>query len=150
MSGKAVAERLFQELGPVLDPASIIYDAENAQWVVVLDDEVQIDVAYDAESGQLVFALNLGDVPDSSAAQVHEMLLRLSFTGGLHAALDADGKGVLMFKHPLEHFDIQRLRSLLQNLAAHRSLWAELVVKSEREGGPIDMDNPALFKGIRV
>ena len=154
MDEKTIAERLFQELGPVLEPASIIYDAEAAQWAVVLEDGVQIDVGHDAESGLLVFALGLGGVPDSSAEQVHEMLLRFSFvwreTGGLHAALDADGKGVLMFKHPLEDLDLQRLQSLIQNLAAHRSLWAELIANSEKEGSAPDIENSAPFGGVRV
>ena len=155
MSDKAVAERLFQEVGPVLEPASIIYDAETVQWAVVLDGGVQIDVGHDADSDQLVFALNLGDVPDSSAEQVHEMLLRFNFvwrqSGGLHAALDADGRGVLMFKYPVGGLDVPRLHSLLQNLAAHRSLWAELIAGSEREtGGLEDMDDPAPFGGVRV
>ncbi len=155
MSDKATAEKLFQELGPLLDPAAIVYDDAAAQWAVVIDDRTRIDVGFDETAGQFVFALDLGQVPDRSADTVHELLLRFSFlwreTGGLTAALDAEGRAVLMYRHAVQDLELQRLHTLLQNLVHHRRIWADLIARSETEA--IDAaaaESPAPFGAIKV
>lgn len=155
MSDQATAEKLFQELGPLLDPAAIVHDADAVQWAVLIDETTRIDVGYDADANQLVFALDLGQVPDQSFERVYELLLRFSFvwreTGGLHGALDPEGHAVLMYKHTVLELDIQRLHALLVNLATHRRLWADLIARSEEaEFDPEHIEAPVPFGGIRV
>ena len=131
MSNKAHAERLFNELGPLLEPLIITYDADEAHWVVVIDETNRIDIVYDEANERFVFALDLGDVPDEAAGTVHELLLRFSFvwdqTGGLHAALDDEGRAVLMYKHPARDLDVQTLQALLRGLHTHGQYWAGLI-----------------------
>ena len=153
MSDKAIAEKLFQELGPLLDPEAIVYDETEPQWAVVVDENTQIAVGYDEEDGQFVFALDLGDVPDQSAERVHELLLRFSYvwrgTGGLYTALDPEGRAILMYKHAVQGLDVQTLQALLDGLYTHSQYWAELIADvgdGDVTEGP---ENIAPFRIIR-
>ena len=155
MGDKATAEQLFEELGPVLDPAAIVYDAAEVQWAVLIDQTVRIDVGYDADAGQFVFALDLGRIPDHGFDQVTELLLRFSYvwreTGGLHGALDPEGHAVLMYKHAVAGLDVQRLHALLANLATHQRMWADLIDRCEDEDFDTDsIDHLVPAGGIRV
>lgn len=131
MSNMAHVERLFEELGPLLEPLAVAYDQEEAHWAVVIDETNQIDIVYDEDTECFVFALDLGAVPDETAESVHELLLRFSFvwrqTGGLHAALDGEGHAVLMYKHAVQGLDVQTLQALLDSLHTHSQYWAELI-----------------------
>ena len=155
MNDKTIAEKLFQELGPLLDPAAIVYDETEPLWAVVIDETTRIDVAYDDDAGQFVFALDLGEVPDQSAERVHALLLRFSGvwreTGGLHTALDGEGRALLMYRHPVQGLDVQRLQTLMGNLAVHRRMWADLIASSETEElDPDTAESAVPFTGIRV
>lgn len=131
MSGKEHAEKLFEELGPLLDPLAVAYDEDEAHWAVMIDEDHQIDIVYDDQVERFVFAIDLGAVPDEAAETVHELLLRFSFvwrqTGGLHAALDDEGHAILMYKHALQGLDVQTLQGLIGGLHAHHQYWATLV-----------------------
>lgn len=131
MSNRAHAERLFEELGPLLEPVAIAYDEEEAHWAVIIDETSQIDIVYDEGAERFIFALDLGPVPEEAADVVHELLLRFSFvwreTGGLHAALDDEGHAVLMYKHAVQDLDVQTLQGLLGGLDTHRQCWAPLI-----------------------
>ena len=155
MSGKARVERLFLELGPLLEPLAIAYDEDEAHWAVVIDETSQIDVVYDEGTECFVFALDLGAVPEEAAEPVHELLLRFSFvwrqTGGLHAALDGDGRAVLMYKHAVQGLDVQALQALLGNLHTHRQHWANLIADAGNDGVSSEApETAAPFGSIRV
>jgi hypothetical protein len=140
MENDTTVNTLFAELGPLFDPAAILHDEETATWAVLLDEDTHIDISYDEESEQLVFALGLGPIPPEIADQIYELLLRFSFiwqeNGGLHAGLDADGEAHLMFKYPLAGLDAQRLNNLLENLGQYCRIWADLIDRTE--AGEID------------
>jgi len=155
MSDKATAENLFRDLGPLLDPAAIVYDEAESRWAVVIDQTTRIDVGYGDGAEQLVFALDLGPVPDQTADQVHELLLRFSYvwreTGGLYGALDAEGRATLMYTCAVQGLDVQRLQTLLRNLLDHRRLWADLIARSETDAiAGAAIDGPAPFGAIKV
>ena len=155
VSDAAMAERLFEELGPLLDPAAIVYDETQSQWTVAIDEDTRIDVGYYEADDELIFALDLGEIPDESVERVHELLLRFSFvwreTGGLHAGLDGEGRPFLMYKHTLQQLDVQQLQTLMSNLAAHREMWAELIGRSATEDpDPDGGESPPPFTGVRV
>ena len=155
MTDKTVAERLFEELGPLLDPAAIVYDKAQLQWTVAIDEDTRIDVGYDEGDNDLIFALDLGEIPDESTERVHDLLLRFSFvwreTGGLYAALDAEGRAFLMYRHTLQQLDVQQLQTLMGNLETNRRTWAEFIVGSGMEDPDLDpSDGPSSFAGVRV
>ena len=154
MNTRAHAEKLFEELGPILEPLAIVYDADETHWAVVNDETSQIDVAYDEDSGCFIFALDLGTVPEEAAETVHELLLRFSFvwrqTGGVHASLDGDGHAVLMYKHAAQGLDVQTLQALLGGLYTHSQYWADLIADSGDVGISSEVqENAAPFGSIR-
>ena len=134
VSNREHAEKLFGELGPLLEPVAIVYDEEEAHWAVMIDGDQQIDVVYDEQVERFVFAMDLGAVPEESAETIHELLLRFSFvwrqTGGLHAALDDEGHAVLMYKHAVQGLDVQTLQGLLGGLHTHLEYWCDLIANT--------------------
>ena len=155
MGEKTTAEALFQELGPLLDPVAIIYDEKEPQWVVVIDENTRIDVGYDEGSDQFVFALDLGEVPERNTDRVYELLLRFSFlwrdTGGLHAALDGKSRALLIYRHTVQGLDVQRLQTLMGNLAAHCRTWADIIANSDTpDFDPDAVEASVPLTGLRV
>lgn len=137
VSNREHAEKLFEELGPLLEPLAIAYDEEEAHWAVLIDEDQQIDVVYDEQVERFVFAIDLGPVPEEAAETVHELLLRFSFvwrrTGGVHTALDDEGHAILMYKHAVQGLDVQTLQGLLGGLHAHSEYWRDLI--ADTDGG---------------
>lgn len=152
----ATAERLFDELGPILDPIAVAHDADQALWSLLIDEDVSIDVAFDEQDGELVFALDLGEVAEETAADVYELLLRFSFvwreTGGLYAALDGEGHAVLMYRRSLQGLDVQRLQAMLSNLHDYRNLWSALIadIHADDDGEAVEPEPLVPPGGLRV
>ena len=146
------ANELFEELGANAQLASIIFDPEDRSWTIAVDAETQVSAVLNDRLETLTFALGLGPLKESRAAQVHAFLLRFSYlwreTGGLFAALDDKGEPVLMFRCALNGLTPQALHALLRGLADQREAWAELM---ERDS--LDLDDPQAYMprgGIRV
>ncbi len=132
MADGASAERLMQELGPVLNPEAILKIGEAGYcWSVVVRDDVRIDVSFEEINETFVFLAMLGAVPEDAAKDVYELLLRFSFlvreNGGLHAALDAEGEAVLAYRCPAGDLDVSRLAALLGNLATYVEAWSKTI-----------------------
>lgn len=154
MSSAETAERLLEELGPILDPEAILKLAEPGLWSVVVRDDIQIDVSFEEADETFLFKAPLGGVPQDRAKGVYEMLLRFSFlvreTGGLHAALDGDGEAVLIYRHPASDLEVSRLALLLNNLADSVAAWSDAIAgagQDDHDRSPPAIDPAA---GIRV
>ena len=122
---------LMTELGPVLDPAQIVYFEDQATWRILLDEKSLLDLVYEARTGQFVFEVGLGPIPEEKQSTIHELLLRFSYlwkkNGGVFVALDDEGEGVLMFRSALADLDVTRLQALIGNLLDLASRWQELI-----------------------
>lgn len=133
MDDIAATTELLKEVGPLLEPLAIGFDPEDGSWTVAVDEETSIAIALDQPSGMLVFILELGAIDDAAAERAHEILLRFSYlwrdTGGLQAALDDEGRPVLIYRRSLAGLDAPRLRALLANLAEQRALWGEVIAE---------------------
>jgi len=142
--------KLLEEVGPLLDPLVIGFDPEDGSWTVTVDEETAIAIALDPASGMLVFILELGAVDDAVAERAHEILLRFSYlwrdTGGLQAALDDEGRPVLIYRRPLAGLDATRLRALLANLAEQRAPWRAVIAESPAVERPSEEVVPGFIR----
>ncbi len=145
MSNLAVAEQLFAELGPILDPQSIVHFPESSSWSISVDADTQVTAALESGQNTLVFALDLGPLPEENLKEAYELLLRFGYiwqtNGGLSAAINAEGRGALIYKHPVTGLDVQRLQTLLRNLSVHRQKWSNLFnyISSKGDGGQLEL-----------
>lgn len=147
------AIEIMGELGDLLEPDAIFFYPDQATWSVIVNNETTVDISYDPVARVLIFILDLGSIPEPVEAEIHKILLRFSYlwreTGGIHGAIDAEGRAALMYKRPLARLDTQSLRSLISNLAIQRGLWADLInapPKQRKTDAPIGTGFP--FGGI--
>lgn len=122
---------LFEELGPRLNPVAVAQDPEEPAWTVFLDKDVRVDAHLDVDRDSVSFMIGLGRPPTETAAKVHEVLLRFNMlrdeTGGLVAALAADGEIVLGCDRHASGMDAPRLDAIVAALGEVHGDWAALV-----------------------
>ncbi|MEM6943059.1 MAG: type III secretion system chaperone [Pseudomonadota bacterium] len=151
------AAALFREVGPMLEPDTIIEIAETRSWGVKLANGLAVTVTYDPDSASLFFEIPLGLIQDDGRSTAQEFLLRMSYlwreTGALHGAIAGDGEAYMIHNRPVQGLDTAKLRILLINLGRCAEAWAIALAKANDsdEAPAADMDpNSPGFVGIRV
>lgn len=100
-------------------------------WAIAVADGHAVELAEDAASECLVFAVGAGRLEGPPSRAKLELLLRYNYltdgNGGLSIALGPDQEVTLLYRHPLAELDASRVLAAVQVLAEQRAAWAELI-----------------------
>lgn len=144
MSNRDRVSALFEAVGPLDPQIGGVVSAGPDRWVVGYED-ASVVAEYDAGRDCLVLSGDIGVPPEGRKHGVHELLLRYNSlrldTGGVAAALDADGEAQLLADLAAEGLDERGLAATLGNLCAKLRVWRGIVMtglEPAEAGAPLD------------
>lgn len=150
MSNLERVSALFEAVGPFDPQIGGVVGAGPDRWVVGYED-ASVVAEYDAERDCLVLSGDIGAPPESRKHAVHELLLRYNSlrpdTGGIAAALDADGEARLLADIAAEGLDERGLAATLGNLCAKVRIWRSIVATGP---DPVETDSPLDSFAVRI
>ncbi|MEJ1157311.1 type III secretion system chaperone [Prosthecomicrobium sp. N25] len=144
--------RVLAEAGARDDAiAGVLRTAANA-WLVRFED-VDVEIEYDSAGDRLVFASVIGPVPQQKREEILEALLAYSFlareTGGVHMAMTAPGgEAVQMAAVPGEGAGVDRLVTVVTNMAENTRIWRAMFASAMGLGAAEPVDVPGMM--IRI
>lgn len=132
---------MLGEIGERLDVAEIAGFEEDQSWMVAIDDETgeSLSLDYDAPTGKLFIAANLGPTPENKLLATYEYLLSYNLawaeTDGVRMALDS-AEGDILQIHDVTMHDLtaDKLGTVLENFLV--LMRAMKTVLAEGIGGP--------------
>lgn len=150
MSNRDRVSALFEAIGPLDPQIAGVVGAGPDRWVVGYED-ASVVAEYDAERDCIVLSGDLGIPPEERKHDVHELLLRYNLlrrdTGGLAAALDADGEAQLLADVTADGIDERGLAAMLGNLCAKVRVWRGIVMTGL---APVEAETPLDTFAVRI
>lgn len=129
--------RLMTEIGPFMPLREVVEYADEARWMLVLDNGAVIEAEHDAGRGRLVLSIEVGEPAPEDAASLYRTLLQYNDlwrnTGGIRMAL-ADQTVVQSIELPADaSLDLDTLSRGLSGLYANTAVW-RVMLASPPEG----------------
>lgn len=124
-------DRIFDEIGPLLEPDYVMASQNRTTWELRLSGETVVTTSLDDRAGMLTFVIVLGEVAEGHEASHHVEMLRFNMmvgkTDGAQLALDAEGKAVLLQRCRADRFDAQVLIAHMRDLAERARAWRNIL-----------------------
>jgi hypothetical protein len=136
--------RLMTEIGPFMHLREVVEYADEARWVLVLDNGAVIEAEHDADRARLALSIEIGEPAAEDAAALYRTLLQYNQlwrnTGGIRMAL-ADQTVVQSVELPADaSLDLDTLSRGLAGLHANTAVWR--VMLASRPESDASRPNP--------
>ncbi len=134
----AAVGRLFEELAAGLGAGAVKHfpaggDGQWESWAVAVPNDRVVEIAADASTKSLVFAISFGPFQQQPTIQLLELMLsynnRAADNGGLHIALDETGAPLLMYRIVIAMLDARLLGNAIMGMAEIHAAWAKLLAQ---------------------
>lgn len=125
--------QLMAEIGPAMDLAGVAeYGEEAPSWVLLVGNELELLVDYDARGPELILSALLGQTPAQGREDFFQTLLlyngQREQTGGVVISLlEPDGDLVQTFSLPAQGLELVRLMQVVGNFAEVWDGWRAII-----------------------
>lgn len=141
MNDKQRLQMLLVEVGPLLDNAAIVELDDLNNWLILLDDQLQLFAEYIPDQRRLYLSADVGDPPEEKRLEIYSMLLQFNLqwqeSSGLRFAIDSPGGTVVqVFDVALDSLDATQLQSAIAGFLEMLIAWRKVVTTLEAEPSP--------------
>jgi len=132
MSGYEQVRALMAQIGPVLELAEVLEQAERHAWTLVDQDATVLFAEFLPAEAMLFLSAEAGAPPPEHRAGLYHLMLqynaRWQETGGVRLALDGpDGAVVQAYTMPVADLDLARLCTVIRNFRANLGGWRTII-----------------------
>ncbi|MCX5769441.1 MAG: type III secretion system chaperone [Candidatus Hydrogenedentes bacterium] len=132
MDSRERANQLVMEFGAMLTVDGLQLDPDNNSCVLLFDQEILLNIEYDAPADRMIFYVYLGELPQANAEPLLRELLSANLfwmrTRGATLALEEGTNGIiLLYAHPLEDLDKAKFEAVVQNVVQQAENWKKRV-----------------------
>ncbi len=148
MDSREHANELVKEFGAMLTVEDLQLDAETNSCVLLFDEDILLNIEYDAPADRIVFYGYLGELPGSNAEPILRDLLSANLfwlrTHGATLALEEGTNGIIiMYAHALGDLDKAKFETVVQNVVQQAENWKKRIAGLKAKSSAKDTEAAA-------
>lgn len=132
MDNRAIADQLVSDFGTLLTVNGLGLSGPANNCALVFDNDLVLNIAYDANSERLVFSLFVADLVDDAPAALHKMMMasnvKICSEVGAALAIDEEASSIILLSsQSVETLDNARFEKTVERILNLAEKWQRYI-----------------------